>query len=154
MTSTTYSPDTRTPLLPAAVLTALLGIGFTALGVFADGSGGAEHEPREFFVIAAISVVAVAAVFGLCVRRLEGSPRAAGVGLALAVVGLLSIAVFWAGLTPALAVGGLLLGADARRSRQHAGRGGAAIAVGALALIGYVAIYVSDWMATNNIAGM
>jgi hypothetical protein len=154
MTSTTYSHDTRTPLLPAAVGTALVGIGFTALGVFGDGSGGAEHEPREFFVIAGISVLAVAAVFGLLVRRLEGSSRAAGTGLALSVVGLLSVAVFWAGLTPALAVGGMLLGAAARRSRQHAGLGGVAIAVGALALLGYVAVYVSDWMATNNIAGM
>lgn len=154
MTSTTVHHETRPPLLPVAAGAALMGIGFTALGVFGDGTGGAEHEPGEFFVIAGISLLAVAAVFGLAVRRLAGSPRAAGVGLALAVLGLLSVAVFWAGLTPALAVGGLALGADARRSRQHAGLGGAAVAVGALAVLGYVAVYVSDWLATNSIAGM
>ena len=49
---------------------------------------------------------------------------------------------------------GILLGSAARRTPEGAGKGIAAVAIGALALVGYVAIYISDWMATNNIAGM
>ena len=62
--------------------------------------------------------------------------------------------VFWSGIGPLLAVSGILLGLAARRTPNGAGKGAVAVAIGALAMLGYVAIYVSDWMATNNIAGM
>ena len=62
--------------------------------------------------------------------------------------------VFWSGIAPLLAVSGMLLGSAARRTGDGPGKGAAAVGLGALALLGYVAIYVSDWMATNNIAGM
>ncbi len=75
-------------------------------------------------------------------------------GLGLAIAGLVMVLVFWSGLTPPLAVGGMLLGAAARRTGRRPGLGGAAVAIGALALVGYVVIYGLDWMATNNIAGM
>ena len=61
---------------------------------------------------------------------------------------------FWSGLPLVLAVGGLIVGAAARRTDVRATLGAVAMAVGALALVGYVAIYVVDWMSTNNIAGM
>ena len=62
--------------------------------------------------------------------------------------------VFWTGIGPVLAVSGMLLGSAARRTGDGPGKGAAAVGLGALALLGYVAIYISDWMATNNIAGM
>ena len=64
------------------------------------------------------------------------------------------VLVFWSGIGPVLAVSGILLGLAARRTGDGPGKGAFAVGIGALALLGYVAIYVSDWMATNNIAGM
>ena len=52
-----------------------------------------------------------------------------------------------------LGSGGVVLGVAARRTRRS-GVATAAVAIGALALIGYVVIYLLDWMATNNIADM
>jgi hypothetical protein len=66
---------------------------------------------------------------------------------------LLLVPAFWSGLPAVLGSGGLVLGLAARRTRRS-GVATAAVAIGALAMIGYVAIYVLDWMATNNIAGM
>jgi len=153
MTTTTV-PATRTtgPLLPIGVYAVTTA--FNALGVFADGTDGAEANPWEFVVIAVLSAVAVAVVFGLVVPRTLRGTRAAGVGLGLSIAGLVLVLAFWSGLTPALAVGGIVLGAAARRSGRRTGMGGVAVAVGALALLGWVASYVTDYMATHNIAGM
>lgn len=153
-TTTHTRPAARAtgPLVPAAVF--LGSTAFTALGVFGDGTGGAEHSASEFFVIASLTAVAVAIVFGVVVPRTLRGTKAAGVGLGLSIAGLLLVVAFWSGLTPALAFGGLVLGAAARRSGRRTGMGGVAVAIGALALVGYVASYVTDWMATNNIAGM
>jgi hypothetical protein len=153
MTTTTY-PAARTsgPLLPAVVF--LGTAAFIALGVFGDGTEGAEPSAREFLVIAGVSAVAVAVVFGLVVPRTLPGTKSAGVGLGLSIAGLLLVVAFWSGLTPALAVGGMVLGAAARRSGRRTGMGGVAVAIGALAMLGYVAAWVTDWMATNNIAGM
>jgi hypothetical protein len=155
MTSTTAfrTPTASSSLLRVAAATFVLTTAFNALGTFADDTEGADHSAASFFVIAGISAVACAVVFGLVVPR-TSERRAAAVGLGLAVAGLVLVLAFWSGLTPALAVGGVLLGAAARRHGRNPGLGSAAVAVGALALVGYVAIYVADWMATNNIAGM
>ncbi|HSF97251.1 MAG TPA: hypothetical protein VLA55_01060 [Ornithinibacter sp.] len=154
MTSTTTAPvptPTRTPLLPVAVGTFLGTCAFTALGVFGDGTEGATHSATDVLVVAAVAAVATGVIFGIVVPRVQSSRRAAGVGLGLSLVGLLMVAVFWSGLTPALAAGGIVLGATARRAGQRPGMGGAAVAVGALALVGYVAIYALDWLSTHNI---
>ena len=93
-------------------------------------------------------------MFGAVVPHFRDSRRAAAVGLGLSIAGLVLVLAFWSGLTPSLAVGGLLLGVAARLRNVRPTMGAVAIAVGALALVGYVAIYVTDWMGTNNIAGM
>ncbi len=155
MTSTTNAtePNTRSQLLPAAA-TVVGTLAFTALGAFGDGTEGAAHEPMEFLVMGVWIVALAAVMFLVVVPRSLASGRTAALGLGLSIAALPCVLVFWAGITPVLAVSGMLLGAAARRSGRGAGQGGVAMAVGALALLGYVAIYVSDWMATNNIAGM
>jgi hypothetical protein len=156
MTSTTTHTDqsrTSARLVPAALGTVAAAIALDALGTFGDGSGGSEHGASEFLAIAGVIVVASAIVFGLVVPRLADSKRAGGVGLGLSIAGLVLVLVFWSGLPPVLAVGGILLG-TAARSRGRGGAATAAIAVGVLALVGDVAIYVADWMSTNNILGM
>ncbi len=155
MTTLATRPEHTTAthsLLPLAVYAATTA--FNALGVFGDGTDGAEHGASEFFAIAGLSAVAVAVVFGVVVPRTLRGTKAAGVGLGLSIAGLVLVVAFWSGLTPALAVGGMVLGAAARRSGRRTTKGGVAVAIGALALLGWVASYVTDWMATNNIAGM
>jgi hypothetical protein len=152
--NTTVRTDEQRSTLPAAVGTFLASLAFIAVGTFGDGSSGSEHGWGEFVFVAGFSAVAVALVFGLAVSRLQASSRAGLVGLILAVLGLLTVVVFWAGVTPALAVGGIMLGLCARRLGRGAGLGTAAVVVGALAVAGYLAIYVGDWMSTNNVAGM
>jgi hypothetical protein len=156
MTSTTRTASTSIdrPVAPFALATFLGTAAFTALGIYGDGSEGSPGSLGELLTILALTAVAVAVVFGLVVPRNQQSSRAATVGLVLSAVGLLLVVAFWSGLTPALAVGGIVLGAAARRSNLRPTTGSIAMAVGALALVGYVAIYVTDWMATNNIAGM
>ena len=139
-------------ILPVALATAVGAIAFNALGIFGDGTDGAEHSAGEFWVVSGLIAVATAVVFGLVVPRYAG--RSAGVGLGLAIAGLLLLVpVFWSGLPAVLAAGGVVLGLASRRTRRS-GVSTAAVAIGALAMIGYVAIYLLDWMATNNIAGM
>ena len=139
-------------ILPVALATAFGAIALNALGIFGDGTDGAEHSSGEFWVISGLIAVATAVVFGLVVPRYAG--RSAGLGLGLATAGLLLLVpTFWSGLPAVLGSGGLVLGLAARRTRRS-GVATAAVAIGALAMIGYVAIYLLDWMATNNIAGM
>ena len=156
MTSTQMSPahTTHVPVRPAAIATVLGTLAFTAVGTFGDGTEGSDQGAREFLVIAAIVVAVAALMFVFVVPRALRSGRTANLGLGLAIASLPFVHVFWSGIGPLLAVSGILLGLAARRTADGGGKGAVAVGLGALALLGYVAIYVSDWMATNNIAGM
>jgi hypothetical protein len=148
MSTTTHAPTSTQPAtLPVAVATFVASCALISLGTVASGTSD-EHGWREFLIVCGLSLVAVALVFGLAVARLQDSPRAGAVGLALSIVGLLTVAAFWAGITPAFAVGGVLLGMAARRSGHRTGLGTAAIAVGALAIVGYLAMYIGDWVSS------
>ncbi len=150
--TTTAGIPSIAPFAAAAVLGTTA---FTALGIYGDGSEGASDGAlRELTTIVGLTLAAAAVVFGLVLPRVLGSRRAASVGLVLSVLGLLLVAVFWSGLTPTFAIGGIVLGAAARRSNLRATVGAVAMAVGSLALVGYAAVYVADWMSTNGIAGM
>ena len=61
-------------------------------------------------------------------------------GLVLSALGVLTVAVFWSGLPVVLGAGGVLLGWKARD--QMPGR--AALALGALAIVADVVVYVLD----------
>jgi len=156
MTSTQMSlaHTTSLPVRPTAIATVIGTLAFAALGTFGDGADGSDYGAREFLVVAAIVVAVAALMFAFVVPRALSSGRTGNLGLGLAVASLPFVLVFWSGITPLLAVSGILLGLAARRTTDGAGKGAVAVGVGALALLGYVAIYVSDWMATNNIAGM
>ncbi len=130
------------PLAPVAAATFAGTALFTALGTVLSGETN-EHGWGELAFVLGIALVAVGGVTAL-VRRFQDSHKAAGVGLGLAVFGLATVLVFFMGVTPAFAVGGMLLGAAARRTQVRPGLGSAAVAIGALALLGYVAIYVTD----------
>jgi len=156
MTSTPIAPtrDTAIPVPPAAAATVAGTLAFVALGTFSGASDSKDNVVMEFVVIAAIVLALAALMFLVVVPRALRSGRTANLGLGLSIAADPFVLAFWSGITPALAVSGILLGMAARRTADGAGKGAAAVAVGALALLGYVAIYISDWMATNNIAGM
>ena len=147
--TTTQAPQTFTnhepATLPTAVGTFLATCAFTSLGTVASPRSGDEHGWGEFLVVCGIGLVATVVVLGLVVPRVRNGSRAGGVGLALGIIAVPSVLAFWAGITPALAVGAVLLGLAARR-QGRGGMGSTAVALGLLAGAGYVAIYVGDWV--------
>jgi hypothetical protein len=151
--SSTITTSRRDATRSAAAATVGGAVALNALGIFGDGSDGAEHSTGEFWMITALILAAAALVFGLVVPRFAGTPRAGSAGLVLAVLGvLLVVPAFWSGLPVVLGAGGLMLGLDARREVSSGGRGSTAIVIGALAVVAYAAIYVLDWMSTNGLS--
>lgn len=152
-TTTTSASTSRQDATRSGAAAAVGGaVALNALGIFGDGTEGAEHSAGEFWIITALILVAAAVVFGVVVRRFGGTARAGTAGLVLAVLGvLLVVPAFWSGLPVVLGAGGLVLGLDARRGAGGTGRGSAAIVIGALAVVAYAAIYILDWMSTNGV---
>lgn len=144
----TYSPTlkaTTIPVAPLAIGTTLASFAFNALGIYGDGLGGDGHSTSEFLVVCGFAVVAALVVFGLVIPRTIDKPSSGRTALILAALAVLTVPVFWAGITPALGVGAIILGLSGdRRTPSRLG-----VALGALALMGYVVTYLLDWMSTN-----
>lgn len=92
-------------------LFAALGIGIalilTAMGTFwdlTDNESGEGHSGTEYAVTSGIILLAAAVVFGLVVRTAT-ERAAARRAIILAVLGLLSVLVFWTGLPMVFASG-------------------------------------------------
>ncbi|HXG77470.1 MAG TPA: hypothetical protein VNJ53_12970 [Gaiellaceae bacterium] len=130
-----------TRLAPAgAALSIALAAGLAAWGTFGEESADA----WEYLAVLGFIAGAAALVFGWAVPRGLRRESAGGTALALAVLGLLSIAVFWSGLPPVLAGGGLVLGIAGWRAARDALLCRVAAVVAAFALVGDVAVYVQD----------
>jgi hypothetical protein len=126
---------------PVAVGSIVLATVLAAVGTW---GGGDEQGTREFLVVCAIIAVAAAVVFGWVVPRGLQREAAGATAVTLSILGLLAVLAFWAGLTPILAGGGALLGWAGRDADRGRGMSRAAIGIGALALLGYFAIYLTD----------
>lgn len=124
----------RTAIAPIAAASIFLAAALAAWGTFGETG---DQPWGDYLVVLAVIGVAALAVFAVVVPRAE---RAGAVGLVLSALGVLTIAVFWSGLPVVLAAGGILLGWKARS--QAFGR--AAIALGALAILADVVVYVLD----------
>lgn len=111
---TTYA-DQATTRSTSWPLFAALGAGtalvLTAVGTFWDVTGndtGERDSLTSYLPVVAVVLVATALVFGLVVRT--ASPSSAGTrSVVLAVIGFLSLVVFWSGLPPVLAFGAAAL---------------------------------------------
>src|SRR3954462_4061653 len=108
---TTYAENTRrtTAGWPMyAALGAGIALVLAAVGTFWNLNAGSTNDRgmREFLVVAGIILVATAVVFGLVVRT-AAQGNAGRRALILAVLGVLSIVVFWAGLPSVLACGAI-----------------------------------------------
>jgi hypothetical protein len=148
MTSTHITaPDTddrtgaRQALVPAAVAVALLGSALSWL--FADSRGEAVSE------VVFIPLL-TAAIFGLVVARGLRHTAAGGRGIAMGVIGLLAVPVaFWSGLPLVLGTAATLLGHAGKRADHGSGKAIVAFVLGLLSVIGYVGIYVGDYLHTH-----
>lgn len=116
----------------------------TTLAAVGTYGGNDDQGTREFLVVCAIIAVAAAVVFGLIVPRGLQREAAGATALTLSVLGLLTVVVFWSGLSPILAGGGVLLGWAGRNADRGRGMCRAAMGIGALALVGYLVISLSD----------
>ena len=98
---------------------------------------------RVGLVLGTAIIVGAALVFGLPVRlalRKASARTSAWTALALGVVTVLSVAVFWLALPPVFGVAALTLARDARDRRPFRGEA-AAITGAALAILGTVAAF-------------
>jgi hypothetical protein len=127
---------TRNAITPIALAAAAFAAVLAAWGTFGDE----DYGWGEFVVVCGIIAVAAVAVFGWAVPRWADSPAVGRTALVLSLLGLLSIAAFWTGLPPVLAAGGAVLGWTARE--RAAGK--LAVALGVLALVADVVVYVAD----------
>ena len=129
---------------PVAVAAVAVAVVLAAIGTYADRSESDHHATREFLIVCAIIAVSAALVFGWIVPRMLDRESAGTPALVLAVLGFLTVFVFWSGLPPILAAGGGLLGWAGRDARAGSSRCRAAIAIAALALIADVVVLVLD----------
>ncbi len=103
------------------------------------------HDWGEIITVLAAIVIAGAVAFGLVVPRALRRESAGGAALGLSVPAvLLLLPAFWSGLPLVLGVAGFVVGNAGRRAERGAGACIAATVLGALAAVGYLAVYVSD----------
>lgn len=112
------------------------------------GSDPGLEDPGAFAIASALSLALAALMFGRVVPRAISADvageRTARDGLISSVVAVIpGITTIWLGLPFILAGAGLALGLASRR-RQPSGRATAAIAIGALVLLGGAAAYLVE----------
>ncbi len=122
-----------------AVLAIAVLIVTTALTIY-----GASHR-GEIAIVMALIVVALGAVYGYLLPRelAKPVPSVAGLVLSIAAIALL-LPTFWSGQSLLLGAAGAMLGYRNRKASTGAGRSIAALLLGLLASIGYLAIYAMD----------
>ncbi|HSI97814.1 MAG TPA: hypothetical protein VK926_05585 [Gaiellaceae bacterium] len=126
------------PATFAVVLAAVL----SAWGTFGDHFHASSI--REYAIILGVIAVAAALVFGWVVPRGLRKESAGRTAVMLSVLGFLTIAIFWSGLPPVLAVGGIVLGWAGRSAARGSLACRAAIVVGAVAIVADVLVFVQD----------
>lgn len=133
----------RRSIMPAAagVLVAV-----TALTVY-----GA-HDFQEIAVVMGVLVAVMAGVYGFLVPRALDKESAGGTALTLSVLAaLLLLPAFWSGLPLALGVAGAIIGYAGRQASSGSGKSIAGFVIGAVAAIGYFAVYLLDTLAQHGI---
>ncbi len=125
--------------IPAG-LSVLLAAALAAWGTF----GETHAEVGEYLIVLGFIGVAAAVVFGWVVPRALRKESAGATALVLSALGLLTIAVFWSGLPPVLATGGIVLGLAGWSATRGAGLCRAAAVLGAFAIAADVVVYIQD----------
>jgi hypothetical protein len=152
MNAQTASPTPTTEhrvsevLAPIGITTALVAIGCTAVGVFYQGpNDDHKHSVWEFIVAAGIIIVTSAFVFGFFLPKTLRKEATGKAALTLSVLAaLVLLPAFWSGLPLVLGVAGALVGYLERHAANSSWRSTAAVALGLLTAVGYLAIYILD----------
>lgn len=102
----------------------------------------------ESLIMIAVGIVVTCLLYPLVVAPGLRHESAGGRAIALGVLAvLLIVPAFWSGLPMILGAAAALLGYAGRRAAHGAGQATAAFVLGTLAMVGYLAFYVSDWIA-------
>lgn len=135
----TYSLDrtgARRAVLPVAVASFAIATFWTVMGA---------HDTGEIVIVLGTCAVVAATVFGFVLPRALEQDSAPGRALTLSIVALLLIVpAFWSGLPIILGSAGALLGYAGRNAAVGAKGCIAAAVIGALAVMGYLVVYVGD----------
>ncbi len=129
---------TRTRYLLIAAVAAVAHMLMMIPGYSEDG----ELQVGEWLIVLLISLVVSTALFTFVVPK-GGAVSA----LVLAIVGLASVLVFWAGLTLPLAAAAAVIAWRSRTSGERTGMATAALAVAIVAAVALVAIIIGDAIA-------
>ena len=146
MTTTLTTTESHT-LTPGAVRGIGAGVGLVAATLTTLFA----HDWAEVISMVALIAVVTGVVFGVAVPRSLRGERPGRPALAYAIVAaLVSVPAFWTGLPLVLGVAAMILGNAGRTARAGAGASIAALVIGALASLFYLAIYIEEGMAGNT----
>ncbi len=108
------------------------------------------NDLDEWLVELGVLAVGVTVIFGVVVPGGLRHEAAGGRALAMGVLGLvLVVPAFWLGLPVQLGAAAVLLGFAGRKATAGSGKAIAALVVGALTVIAYLAIYLGDYLNTH-----
>ena len=128
-------------LTRAAMIAALLAAVPTAVGMLVGGQG-----LGDYLVVLALIAILTLGIFAWGVPsalRLD-EPGPSVVAVALSGVGLFTVLLFWSGMPPILAGGGIVLGQTQLGVPEDRGRALLAIRSGAAAIVLYLLVSVWD----------
>jgi hypothetical protein len=134
------TPLSRTRYLLIAAVAAIAQMLMMIPGYSEDG----ELQVGEWLIVLLISLVVSAALFTFVVPK-GGAVSA----LVLAIVGLASVLVFWAGLTLPFAAAAAVISWRSRAAGERTGMATAALAVSILAAVALVAIIIGDAVSSS-----
>ena len=139
MTTTTVSQTTARTQSAAPVGIAAGLVASAATALFA-------HDWGEISFSVPVILIATGLVFGVVVPRALRKESAGGTALGLSIpAAVLTLPAFWIGLPLVLGAAGLLVGNAGRNAKSGGGKCIAAVVLGAIAVLGYLAIYVMSF---------
>ncbi|MDP9441695.1 MAG: hypothetical protein M3P34_05890 [Actinomycetota bacterium] len=147
--TTTVTSATTTARRPAPA--SVWGGGLAATVLAAAGTLYGAHDWTEIAVTVPVLAVVAAFVFGFVVPAAMRKESAGGTALGLSIPAvLLTLPAFWSGLPMVLGVAGVMVGNAGRNARSGGGKCIAGLVLGALAVLGYLAIYIGDGIIGGN----
>jgi hypothetical protein len=124
----------------------LAGLGAAALAVTATFTVWRADSAQEILTVLAVLVPTVIGVYGFLLPRQLRHASAPNTAMTLAAIaGLLLLPAFWSGQSFVLGVAAAVVGWSGRYAATGSRRSIAALVIGVLAAIGYLAIYLVDW---------
>src|SRR4051794_14240656 len=140
--ATTTLPATRHPLAPVAVTAWTVALLWTFYGA---------HDWTEIAIGVAAITLATGLVFGLVAPRALSRTSAPGWSLGLGVMAVLAtLPAFSTGVPLILGAAAAALGNTGRTNERHSTMAITGLALGVLAVLGYLAIYIGDGVILGN----